>query len=54
MDFKLTVEHNKLTDEYYIILPKKLLDRVGWVEGDKIEWKKNKNGSFTLTKEKNK
>jgi len=52
MTYTLKVEHNELTDEYYVILPKELLNQVGWVEGDNIKWKKNKDGSFTLTKEK--
>lgn len=51
MNYTLKVEHNENSDEYYIILPKELLDQVGWVEGDTIKWKTNKNGSFTLTKE---
>jgi len=51
MIYTLKVEHNELTDEYYVILPKELLDQVGWVEGDNIKWKKNKDNSFTLTKE---
>jgi len=51
MNFTLKVEHNEHSDEYYIILPKELLDQVGWVAGDQIKWKINKNGSFTLTKE---
>lgn len=51
MNYTLKVEHNEVTDEYYIVLPKKLLDQVGWVEGDKIKWKNNKNGSFSLIKE---
>lgn len=49
MNYTLTVEHNKNSDEYYIILPKELLDKMGWVEGDKIKWKKHGEG-FSLTK----
>jgi bifunctional DNA-binding transcriptional regulator/antitoxin component of YhaV-PrlF toxin-antitoxin module len=50
MTYTLKVERNKLTDEYYVILPKELLDQVGWAEGDKIRWKEHKGGSFILTK----
>jgi len=52
MTFTLQVEHNESTDEYYIILPQQLLNHVGWVEGDNIKWKSQKDGSFLLTKEK--
>lgn len=52
MTYTLKVEQNELTDEYYVILPQELLNRVGWVEGDNINWKSQTNGSFILTKEK--
>jgi antitoxin component of MazEF toxin-antitoxin module len=52
MTYTLKVEHNELSDEYYVILPQELLNQVGWVEGDNIKWKPQKNGSFILTKEK--
>ena len=51
MKYTLTVQQNELTDEYFIILPQELLDRVGWVEGDNIKWKPNSKGAFVLTKE---
>ena len=50
MTYTLKVEHNELTDEFYILLPKELLNKVGWVEGDNIKWKPQKDGSFILTK----
>lgn len=54
MTHTLKVEHNELTDEYYIILPNELLTRMGWSEGDKIEWKIKNNNSFVLKKIKEK
>ena len=51
MIYTLTVQQNELTEEYFMILPQELLDRVGWAEGDNIKWKSHKNGSFILTKE---
>jgi bifunctional DNA-binding transcriptional regulator/antitoxin component of YhaV-PrlF toxin-antitoxin module len=53
MSHTLTVEQNELTGECYIILPKALLDRMKWVEGDKILWKLQKDGSFLLIKKDN-
>jgi bifunctional DNA-binding transcriptional regulator/antitoxin component of YhaV-PrlF toxin-antitoxin module len=50
MTYTLKVEHNELTDEYYVLLPQELLNKVGWVEGDNIKWKPQKDGSFILTK----
>lgn len=50
MSYTLKVEHNEVTDEYYIILPQAFLDESGWKEGDSLEWKVNKDGSFTLRK----
>lgn len=48
--YSLRVEHNEVTDEYYIILPEQLLKEVGWKTGDNIKWKINKDGTFTLKK----
>jgi len=53
-EYTLTVQYNKHTEEYYVILPQQLLDQVGWVEGDEIKWKQRKDKSFVLTKVKNK
>jgi hypothetical protein len=36
--------------EYLINLPAELIEIVGWVENDILEWIDNKNGSFTLKK----
>lgn len=50
MSYTLKVEYNENTDEYYFILPKKLLKQVGWKQGDTIKWIDNKDGTFTLKK----
>jgi len=50
MNYTLKVEHNENSDEYYIIFPEELLNLMGWVVGDEIKWKNNKDGSFSLTK----
>lgn len=31
-------------------LPQEMLDEMGWVEGDVLDWKDNQDGSFSLTK----
>jgi len=50
MTHTLTVEQNELTGECYIALPEELLNQVGWIEGDEIIWKHQKDGSFMLKK----
>ena len=48
---KHIVEVKELPDgDQFIELPKELTDKLGWKEGDDIEWKDNKNGTFDLTK----
>jgi bifunctional DNA-binding transcriptional regulator/antitoxin component of YhaV-PrlF toxin-antitoxin module len=46
--YTLKVEYNENSDEYYILLPEKLLNKVKWKAGDSVEWSYNKDGSFTL------
>ena len=33
-------------------LPQEMLDQVGWVEGDTLEWIDNKDGSWSIQKVK--
>lgn len=50
MTYTLTVEQNEVTGEYYILLPEKLLKKMKWKAGDRIEWIENKDRSYTLKK----
>ena len=36
--------------EFYIEFTDEIMKEVGWKEGDVLNWKDNKDGSFTLTK----
>lgn len=36
--------------ELYIQLPKDLLEKMNWKEGDDLSWIDNKDGSWTLQK----
>jgi hypothetical protein len=36
--------------ECFIEFPEDMMDELGWVEGDLLDWQDNGNGSFTLTK----
>lgn len=47
------VEVKKLPNgDQFIEIPDDMIKSVGWKEGDKIEWKDNKNGTYDLKKRK--
>lgn len=48
--YTLTVEQNKITGEYYIILPESLLQKMNWKAGDEISWDLKKDGSIIIKK----
>lgn len=50
MNYTLKVEYNKNSDEYYIILPPKLLEELKWKEGDNLKWHINKDGTISIKK----
>lgn len=50
MSYTLKVEYNELSDEYYIILPEKMLRELEWKEGDKLEWVIKKDNSIIIKK----
>jgi bifunctional DNA-binding transcriptional regulator/antitoxin component of YhaV-PrlF toxin-antitoxin module len=51
-NFTVAVEYNPETGEHYIPLPWELLDELGWMEGDTLEWTLNDDGTVTLTRTK--
>jgi hypothetical protein len=46
----VTLEQDPETGELVLPFSEDMLARVGWKEGDVLEWKDNKNGSWSLTK----
>ena len=48
--WQLPVEVDGLTGDCFVTLPDDLLERAGLVEGDKVTWIDNGNGTFTLRK----
>jgi hypothetical protein len=50
MKYTLPVHYNKDKDEYFIELDEEIIKQVGWAPGDILDWKDNKDGSFTLQK----
>ena len=49
----VSVEEDTTTGDLYLPFPNDMLEKLGWVEGDTLEWSVNDNGSFTLTKKEN-
>jgi hypothetical protein len=39
--------------EWYITFPDELIEKVGWEEGDTLEWVDNKDGTFSIKKSQN-
>ena len=47
---KLVEVKNLPNGDQFIEIPDDMIESVGWKEGDEIEWKDNKNGTYDLTK----
>lgn len=47
--FTATVQQDE-NGELFLPLPQEMLDELNWVEGDKLKWVDNYNGSFTMLK----
>ena len=48
--FTAEVKEDPVTGEALLEFPPEVLNEVGWKEGDVLEWKDNKDGSFLLSK----
>lgn len=46
----LPVEVDGASGEYYVQLPDDLLNQLNWKEGDTLEYKNNKDGTFSIKK----
>lgn len=46
----VTVQEDDVTDDLILPLPEPLLKRLGWNEGDNLEWTKLDNGNWSLAK----
>lgn len=42
-----------IDEDGILTFPDELMDKLGWKEGDELEWIDNKDGSFTLRKLEN-
>jgi hypothetical protein len=48
----LPVEVDTASDDYFVSLPDDLLERVGWKDGYTLVWEDNKNGTWSLKRDK--
>lgn len=46
------VEEDIITGEQWITFPPELMKKLGWKEGDELEWEDNYDGTFTIRKVK--
>jgi hypothetical protein len=46
----ITTEEDPVTGDIILPLPQEMLNLQGWKEGDTLEWKDNKDGSWTISK----
>jgi len=48
--WRLPVEIDSVSGEYYFTLPEDLLEQTGWKENDSLHWIDNNDGTFSLKK----
>lgn len=48
--YEIILQEDEETGDLIMPLPQELLDRVGWKEGDELEWKQAKDGAWVLSK----
>jgi hypothetical protein len=48
--FTVQVEQDDATGDLFVPVPKELLEELGWIEGDDIQWFENSNGTWTISK----
>ena len=46
----LEIQEDPVTGEQYIEIPQRLLEQLGWKEGDDLEWIELENGSWSVKK----
>lgn len=48
--FEVIVQEDPETGELLLPIPQEILDRLGWVEGDELDWAETSSGSWVLSK----
>ncbi len=49
----VTLEQDPKTSELILPIPADLLSQMGWIEGTKLFWIDNENGTYSLKEKKN-
>jgi hypothetical protein len=49
----VTLEQDPVTGELILPIPADLLSQMGWIEGTKLFWIDNEDGSYSLKEKKN-
>lgn len=49
-NYTLEVKENKDTGDLYVEFPEKLLQQLQWKTGDAIDWQRQEDGSYILSK----
>lgn len=50
----ITLEEDPETGDLVLPFTKEILDELGWRDGDTLDWVDNKDGSWSLVKQKDK
>lgn len=50
ISYEVITQEDPDTGDLLLPLPQELLDRMGWKEGDELEWKTDLEGRWVITK----
>ena len=50
ISYEVIVQEDPETGDLILPLPQELLDKVGWKDGDDLEWKQTTDGAWLLSK----
>lgn len=50
MSYEVITQEDPETGDLLLPIPQELLDKMGWQEGDEIEWKVDTQGRWVLSK----
>lgn len=48
--YEVTTQEDPETGDVILPLPPELLEKMGWKEGDTLDWKQSENGAWILSK----
>lgn len=48
--YEVVTQEDPDTGDIFLPLPQELLDKMGWTEGDTLEWKQDSDGNWVIYK----